>query len=194
MRATILRDARKSGVLRIRSSWWGARLRASRTMATGEWNDDSSEPEKALVRRKPWRAAFGLDFGSHHSLGAWSEPDQHELAGAQLGHPEAAQCFHVYKYIRRPLAAGQEAEAAQAVEPLDLRPLQPAGRGDADMGPRRQHLRRMDRGGLVHLEDPERLVALGALHALANQPRAFVGGLVAVAPKHGDVQKHVRPA
>src|ERR1700733_3250320 len=142
-------------------------------MATGEWNDDSSEPEKALVRRKPWRAAFGLDFGSHHSLGAWSEPDQHELAGAQLGHPETAQCFHVYKYVRGPLAAGQEAESAQAVEPLDLRPLQTAGRGNADMGPWRQHLSWMDRGRFIHREDSERLIALRALHALAYQPGTF---------------------
>ena len=100
----------------------------------------------------------------------------------------------MHENIRRALAAGQEAEAAQPVEPFDLRPLQTAGRGDADMGPRRQHLRRMDRGELVHRENPERLVALGALHAFTDQPRAFVGGLIAVAPKHGDVQKHVGPA
>jgi hypothetical protein len=52
----------------------------------------------------------------------------------------------------------------------------------------------MDRGGLVHRNDPERLIAFCALHALNHQSRAFIGGLVAVAPKHGDMQQHVGPA
>ena len=89
---------------------------------------------------------------------------------------------------------GLAAEPPQPVEPFNLRPLEAAGRGDADMSPRRQHLRRMDRGGFIHRNDPERLIALLALHALDHQPRAFVGGLVAVAPKHGDMQQHVGPA
>src|SRR5713101_8858126 len=59
------------------------------------------------------------------------------------------------------------------------------------MGPWRQHLRRMDRRRFVHREDPKRLIALGALHAFDDQPRTFVRGLITVAPKHGDVQKHV---
>ena len=62
------------------------------------------------------------------------------------------------------------------------------------MGSRRQHLRRMDRCRLVHRQDTERLIALGALYALTYQPRAFVGGLIAVAPEHRDMQKHIRPA
>src|SRR5580704_3923040 len=74
-----------------------------------------------LVRRQPRRAGFRLNFGRHHALGTGSEPHQHILAGTQLGHSEAAEGFHVHENVRRPLAAGQEAEAAQAVEPLDLR-------------------------------------------------------------------------
>src|ERR1700723_1416281 len=92
----------------------------------------------ALMRGNAWRAGFRLDFGGHHALGAGPKPDQHELAGAQLGHPEAAQCLHVYEYVRRALATGEEAESAQAVEPFDLRPLKAAGRGNGDMGSRPQ--------------------------------------------------------
>src|SRR6185437_13184388 len=99
----------------------------------------------------------------------------------------------VYKYVRRPLAAGQETESAQAVEPFDLRPLQTAGRGHADMGPRRQHLRGMNRRRFIHRENPERLIPLRALHAFAHQPRAFIGSLVAVTTEHGDVQEYIRP-
>src|SRR5216684_1405571 len=66
----------------------------------------------SLVRRQPRRAVLRLDFGSHHALGTGSEPHQHELAGAQLGHPEPAQGFHMHEDVRRPLAAGQEAKSA----------------------------------------------------------------------------------
>src|SRR5580704_16428906 len=51
----------------------------------------------------------------------------------------------------------------------------------------------MDRGRLIHREDAEGLVAFCALHALDDEPRTFVRGLVAVAPKHGNVQKYVWP-
>ena len=62
------------------------------------------------------------------------------------------------------------------------------------MGARRQHLRRMDGGRFVHRENAEGLIALGALHAFDHQPGAFIRRLIAVAPEHRDVQKHVRPA
>jgi len=52
----------------------------------------------------------------------------------------------------------------------------------------------MDRGRLVHRDHAERLVTLGALNALDNDAGAFIGSLEAVAPKHGNVQEHVRPA
>ena len=100
----------------------------------------------------------------------------------------------MHEDIGRPLAAGQEAEPTQPIEPLDLRPLQPAGRRDADMGARRQHLRGMDRRRLIHRENAEGLIALGALHTLADQARSLIRRLVAIAPKHCNVQKHIRPS
>src|ERR1700740_1068481 len=53
------------------------------------------ECDPPLVRREAWRAGFRLDLGCHHALGAGSEPDQHVLARAQLGHAETAQGLHV---------------------------------------------------------------------------------------------------
>ena len=100
----------------------------------------------------------------------------------------------MHENIQRPLPTGQEAESAQPVEPFDLRPFQTAGRRHADVSPRRQHLRRMDRGRFVHREDPERLIALGALDAFAYQPRPLVSRLKAIAPEHCDVQQHIGPA
>src|ERR1700760_4211498 len=132
-----------------------------------------------------------MDLRGHHALGPRPEAYQHILAGTQLGHAEAAQRLHVHEDVWGTLAAGQEAEAAQTIEPLDLRPLEPAGRGDADMGPWRQHLRRMDRRRLVHRENAKRLIAFCALHTLAYQPRPLIGGLIAVTPEHRDVQKDI---
>ena len=86
------------------------------------------------MRRQRRRAGLGMDLGRHHALGAGPEAHQHILAGPQLGHAEAAQRFHVDENVGRALAAGQEAETAEPVEPFDLGPLQPAGRRDADMG------------------------------------------------------------
>jgi hypothetical protein len=61
-----------------------------------------------------------MNFGRHHPLGAGPEPDEHILARTQLRHAEAAQGLHVHEDIGRPLAAGQEAEPTQPIEPLDL--------------------------------------------------------------------------
>src|SRR3954453_19562887 len=135
-----------------------------------------------------------MDFRGHHALGTWPEPHQNELAGAKFCHSEATQRFHMHKDVRRPLAAGQEPETSKPVEPFNLRPLQAAGWSHADVRPRRKHLRRVNRGGLVHREYSERLIAFGALHALADQPCSFIGRLIAVPPQHGDVQKYIWPA
>src|SRR5258706_13744175 len=81
-----------------------------------------------LMRRQPRRAGLRLNLGGHHPLGPRPEPDQHVLARAQLGHPEPAQGLHVHEDVGSSLTTGQEAESAQPVEPLDLCPLQPAGR------------------------------------------------------------------
>jgi hypothetical protein len=57
----------------------------------------------------------------------------------------------------------------------------------------RQHLSGVDGRRLVHREDSEGLVPLGALHAFAHQTGAFVGGLIAVASQHRHVQKNIGP-
>src|SRR6185312_2854107 len=136
----------------------------------------------------------GANLGGHQAFRPWPEADQHGLPGAQLGDAVAAQRLHVHEDVWRALAAGQETEAAQAVEPFDLRALEPAGRGDGDVRPRRRHLRRVDRGRLVHGENTENLQALGPLQHLADDARALVGGLVAVAAQAGYVQEHIRHA
>src|SRR5271167_1933072 len=133
-----------------------------------------------LVRGKPGRTGLGLDLSRHHAFGTRPEPDQDILPGAQFRHAIPPQRFHVDKDIGRPLPAGQEAEPAKPVEPFYLSPFQPAGRSDADMGSRRQHLRWMDRRRLVHRDDAEGLIAFCALHTLANDTGSLIGRLVAV--------------
>src|ERR1041384_158721 len=61
--------------------------------------------------------AVGAHFGRHHALRTGAETHQHGLAGAQLGDAEAAQRLHVDEDVRRAVAAGDEAESAQPVEP-----------------------------------------------------------------------------
>src|SRR5262249_33672520 len=117
---------------------------------------------------------------------------EHELAGPQLGQAEAAQGLHVHEDVGRTLAAGEEPEPAQSIEPLDLRPLEPAGRGDAHMGARRGHLRPTHRPRFLHGQDAERLQAARALQRLDHDPCALIGDLEAVAPQAGHVQEDVR--
>ena len=88
----------------------------------------------------------------------------------------------------------QEAEAANAVEPLHLEPLELAGRLDGDMGARRRHLRRMARRRFVHREDAERLQSPRTVQRLDDDARALIGGLIAVAAEAGHMQQHVGPA
>ena len=77
------------------------------------------------MRRQRRRASLRVDLGRHHALGAGPEAHQHILAGPQLGHAEAAQRFHMDENVGRALAAGQEAETAEPVEPFDLGPFSP---------------------------------------------------------------------
>ena len=97
----------------------------------------------------------------------------------------------MHENIRGALAAGQEAKAAQPVEPLDLSSDQSAGRRHTHVSTRRQHLGRVDRRGLIHRNDSERLIALRPLGALANNARALIGGLVAITAQDGHVQQHI---
>src|ERR1044072_649668 len=65
------------------------------------------------VRLRPVRA----HFGGHHALRAGSKAHQHGLARPKLGDAVAAQRLHVDENVPRGVAAGDEAEAAQPVEP-----------------------------------------------------------------------------
>src|SRR5437660_754527 len=112
------------------------------------------------------RTAVRPHLRRHQALGARPEAHQYGLARAQFGDAEAAQGFHVDEDIRRPLAPGQEAKTAQAVEPLHLRALEAARRRDADVGARRRHLRRMDRGGFVHRQYAQRTKCIDATEFL----------------------------
>src|SRR5665213_1065262 len=116
-----------------------------------------------LVRGETQRAAVWPNLGRHQALGPGPEADQHGLSRPQFGEAVASQSLHMHEDVGRALAAGEKAEAAQTVEPLNLRALEPAGRRDRDMGARRRHLRWVDRGRLVHRQNPEGLQALGAL-------------------------------
>jgi len=98
----------------------------------------------------------------------------------------------MHEDVRSPLTAGQEPETTQAVEPLDLSSLEPAGRGDRHMGSWRRHLRRMYRGTLVHRDHAEGLQAFWTLQHLADDPRAFIGRLEAVTSQARHVKEDVR--
>src|ERR1043165_4914898 len=91
---------------------------------------DRSVRSRLLVRAKPLLWTVGPDFGRHHAFRSRSETDQHRLARAQLGDAKTTQRLHVHEDVRGPVAARQEAEAAQTVEPLDHRAFEPAGRRD----------------------------------------------------------------
>jgi hypothetical protein len=93
--------------------------------------------------------------------------------------------------VGRALAAGQEAKAAQPVEPFDLRPLERAGRRYRHVRARRRHLRRMHRRRIIHRENTECLQATRTLQHLDNDARPLVGNLETVAPQAGHVQKNV---
>jgi hypothetical protein len=131
------------------------------------------------------------DLGGHEPLRAVTEADENALARLQLGNAVAAKGFHVDEDIRLTLALCEEAEAAQAVEPLHDRRLQSAGRHDLDMGPWQRELGRVKRRRLVKGENPKGLQTPGALNRLDQDPRSFVCGLVAVAPQAGHMEQNI---
>ena len=139
----------------------------------------------------PCGAPSGTHLGGHQSLRPGSKAHQHVLPRPQLGQPEAAQRLHVDENIGRALAAREEAETAQPIEPLHLRPLEPAGRRHGNVGARRRHLRRMHRRRFVHGDDAEGLQAARALQHLDHHARAFIGDLEAVAAQARHVQENV---
>src|SRR6266545_87170 len=143
------------------------------------------------VRRRPGRA-LGAHLGCHQAFRPGPKADQDELARPQFGDAVAPQRLHVHEDVGRPFPAGQEAETAQPVEPLHLRPLQPAGRGHRHMRAWRWQLRWMDRCRFIHRDDAERLQAARPLQHLDDNPGAFVGGLETVAPQARDMQENIR--
>src|SRR5215212_3908261 len=66
------------------------------------------------------------DFRRHQTLGAVAEADEDPFAGLELRDAVAAQSLHMHEDVRRSIPARQEAEPAQAIEPLDGRGLEPA--------------------------------------------------------------------
>src|SRR5580698_1085032 len=146
------------------------------------------------VRGQTERSALGTNFGRHQALRAGSEPHQHELAGTQLRHTEAAQSLHMDEDIGSPVASCHKPETAKPIEPIDLCPFETACRGHSNMGSRRRHLRRVDRSRLIHGDDTESLQALWPRQHFANNARAFVSSLIAIAAKAGHMQQHVGQA
>ena len=94
--------------------------------------------------------------------------------------------------VRSALAAGEEAETAQPVEPLHLGPFEPAGRGHRHVRPGGRQLRGMNRRRVIHGEDAESLQALRPLQHLNDDARAFVSGLETVTTHARHVQQDVR--
>src|SRR5437763_16784910 len=86
-----------------------------------------SDEAHRSVRGERRRPGLGMNLGRHHTLRTGPEPYQHILTGTQLGHAKAAQRFHMHKNVGRALAAGQESEPAQPVEPFDLGPFEAGG-------------------------------------------------------------------
>src|SRR4029453_4269869 len=120
------------------------------------------------VRRRAGRRAFRAHLGRHQSLWPGSKAHENVLARPQFSQAEAAQRLHMNENVGGALAAGQEAEAPQPIEPLDLRSFEAAGRGNGDVGARRGHLRRMHRSRFIHREDTECLQTARPLQHLNN--------------------------
>ena len=93
--------------------------------------------------------------------------------------------------VRSSVAAGNEAETAQAIEPLDDDALESRRRCHRDMRTRRRHLRRMDRGTLIHRENAKGLSPLGAVQHFADHACTFIGGLETVPAQARHVQQDI---
>src|SRR5262245_55388590 len=59
-------------------------------------------------------------LGRHQSLRSRPKSHENELSRPQFGQAEAAQGLHVHENVGGALAAGEETETAQPVEPLHL--------------------------------------------------------------------------
>ena len=70
-----------------------------------------------LVRARK-RCFERTNLGRHQTFVARAKPDKDRVARLQLGNAETTQRLHVDEDILRTLATREEAEAANAVEPL----------------------------------------------------------------------------
>ena len=126
---------------------------------------------------------------------AGPETRQQAVAGLEVGDAVAAQGFHVDENVFRALAARQEAEALDAVEPFDHDDLEAAdgsatrhGCAPSAIAPDGRRSNSSSDSDAEHLQAPR------AVLRLANHLGALRRGLVAVAPQHGDMQEHVGEA
>jgi hypothetical protein len=67
--------------------------------------------------------AIGPQFCRHATFLAHAPAHLDDLLWPQLGKTESANCFHVNKYVCGAFTTREEAEAADAVEPLHHRPF-----------------------------------------------------------------------
>src|SRR5262249_24756549 len=144
---TPLREQPQSGAFR--------RTPSDADFATGE-----------SMRGEKMRSAVRTDLRRHHALGARAKSYQNGLARPPVGDAVAPERLHVDEDIRRAFAEREKTESGQPVEPLYDGALEPACWDHRHMGPRRRHLRRMDRGRLIHGEHTEGLQTLRPLHGL----------------------------
>src|SRR3954453_8425488 len=100
----------------------------------------------------------------------------------------------MHKNVRGAFAAREESESAETVEPLHLRPFESAGWRHSNVRARGRHLRRMQRGRLVHGENAKRLQTARTVRRLDDNARTFIGNLEPVAAQTRHVQKNVRQA
>src|SRR6516165_11709085 len=71
-------------------------------------------------------------FRSHQAFGSVTETNQESLPRFQFRDPVAPQGFHMHKNILCAIAARQEAEPSDAIEPFDHNDFETACRGDLD--------------------------------------------------------------
>ena len=95
------------------------------------------------MRRMSAAAVERPHFRGEQAFGARTETRQHRVARLRVGEAVTPQRLHMDEDVLGALAAGQEAEAARAVEPFDDDDLEAADIGRLRPEPRRRQLRRL---------------------------------------------------
>jgi hypothetical protein len=78
------------------------------------------------LRRRAGRGTLGPHLGRHYPLGPESKANEDELTRPQLSQAEPAYGLDMHENVGCALAASEEAESAHPIEPLHLRPVEPA--------------------------------------------------------------------